>query len=78
MDVFNTVGDISAYLTVLGRRIRPALDALGDVLDTHGEVEPIQNMADWPLAHRLAQRARACGTVAQDRHRRLLRHSEAL
>ena len=78
MDVFNTVGEVSAYLTVLGHCIRPAFDALGDVLDAHGEVEPIQNMADWPLARRLAQGARACGTVAQDRHRRLRRYSEAL
>ncbi len=76
--MFNAVGEVSTFLTLVGRRIRPALDALGNVLDAHGEVEPVQDMADWARARRFAQGTWPHGAVAQDRHWRLRRHPETL
>lgn len=74
--MFNDVGEVSTFLTLVGRRIRPALDALGNVLDAHGEVEPIQGMADWARARRFAQGTWSHSAVAQDSHWRLRRHPE--
>jgi hypothetical protein len=76
--MFNDVGEVSTFLTLVGRRMRPARDALGNVLDSLGEVEPIQDVADWACARRFAQRTWSHGAVAQDRHWRLRRHPETL
>ena len=53
--MFNDVGEVRTCLALVSRRISPALDALGDVLDAHGKVKPIQDMADWAGARRFAQ-----------------------
>src|SRR5580698_8770777 len=76
--MFNDVGKVSTFLTLVSRRSRPALDALGNVLEAHCEVEPIQDMADWARARCFAQGTWPHGAVAQDRHRRLRRHPETL
>ncbi len=69
----------STFLTLVSRVVSgQLLDALGDVLDAHGEVEPIQDMADWACARRFAQGTWSHGAVAQDRHWRLWRHPETL
>src|SRR5262249_51318791 len=70
--------EVSTFLTLLDHRIRPALDVLGNVLDAHGVVAPIQDMADWARAYRFAQGTWCHGTVAQDRHGGLRRHPETL
>jgi hypothetical protein len=76
--MFNDVREVSTFRTLVSRRIRPTLDALGNVLDAHGEVKLIQDMAGWACARRFAQGTWSHGAVAQDRHWRLRRHPETL
>ncbi|MFL5257163.1 MAG: IS6 family transposase, partial [Rhodopila sp.] len=74
--MFDGVSKPRAVPAIVLRRIRPVLDALGGMLDPHGEVEPVEDVADRAFAGCLTQGSGTHGTVAQDCHRRPRRHAQ--
>jgi transposase len=68
--------EAGAFVAVLGGGVRPAFDGLGNVLNAHGQVEPIQHVMGRAGARRLAEPPWSLGAIAQDRHRRRRRRAE--
>jgi len=63
------VGEAGAFLVLLGGGVRPAFDGLGDVLDVHPQVEPVQHVVGGTDARRLARAPWSLGAVAENGHR---------
>jgi hypothetical protein len=65
-------------VTVACRGVRPTLDGLGNMLNAHGEMKPIQHMVGRIEARRLTQGSRPFGAVAQDGDHRARRRTKAM
>jgi len=66
----DNIREAGAFLTIFGSGVRPALDGLGDVLNAHREMKPIQHVTGRADAPRLPQGPRPVGAVTQDSDRR--------
>src|ERR1700723_2791826 len=65
-DVLHSIGEAGAFLPVFVRDVRPAFDCLGDMLDAHRQMEPVQYISSRTTARRLSQRPRPVGAIAED------------
>jgi hypothetical protein len=52
-DVLHSIGEAGAFLAVVVPVARPAFDCLGDMLDAHREMEPVEHVTGWADARRL-------------------------
>jgi hypothetical protein len=69
-DPLDRVDKCNACRAIGGGGVRPAFGRLSHVVDPHGQMKPIQNMAFRSQTCRLTKRTRSRGAIAQDRHRR--------
>jgi hypothetical protein len=58
------LGEASTGLPICLRGDRPALGRLGDVLNPHRQMEPVEHMASGARARGFAERSWAIGTIA--------------
>jgi hypothetical protein len=65
-DPLDRLGEASTSVAISLRGVGPACGRLGDVLNPHREVEPVQYMMGWTGAGGFAERSWTICTIAQD------------
>jgi hypothetical protein len=62
----DNIREAGAFLTILVSGIRPTLDGLGDVLNAHRKMKPVEHVMCWTGACRLSQVTRPVDAVTED------------
>ncbi|WP_158930989.1 hypothetical protein [Acidisphaera sp. S103] len=77
-DSFDRLGEAGTSLAISLRGVGPTCGRLGDVLNPHRDVEPIQYMVSRTGAGGFAERSWTIGTIAQDGDRYRWRGSQSM